>query len=51
MCSSDLLSLRGVDAVGPDLGVAYVDGVGYVDGVAVNDTGFACDVGVSRKWE
>jgi hypothetical protein len=30
-----LLSLRGVDAVEPDLGFAYADGV------AINDTGFA----------
>jgi len=34
-----LLSLRGVDAVEPDLGL--VD----VDCVAINDAGLACDVG------
>ena len=38
-----LLSLRGVDAVKPDLSFAYVEGV------AVNDTGLACDVGVGGK--
>ena len=34
-----LLHLRRVDPVEPDLDFAYVDGV------AINDTGFACDVG------
>jgi len=31
--------------VEPDLGFAYMDGV------AINDTGFACDVGVGGGWE
>jgi len=34
-----LLSLRGVDAVEPDLGVAYMDCV------TVNNAGFACYIG------
>ena len=38
-----LLSLRDVDAVQPDLGVAYVDGV------AIYDAGLACDVGVGSR--
>ena len=38
--ATGLLHLRGVDAVEPDLGFAYVDGV------AINDTGLASDIGV-----
>ena len=38
-----LLHLRGIYAVEPDLGFAYVDGV------TVNDAGLACDVGVGGK--
>ncbi len=34
-----------VDAVEPDLGFAYVDGV------AVDDAGFASDIGVGGGWE
>jgi hypothetical protein len=34
-----------VDAVKPDLGFAYVDGV------AVDDAGFASDIGVGGGWE
>ena len=40
-----LLCLRCVDAVEPDLCLAYVDGI------AVNDTGFASDIGVGGGWE
>jgi len=40
-----LLHLRGIYAVEPDLGV------GDMDGVAVNDAGFAGDVGVGGGWE
>ena len=43
--ATGLLHLRGVDAVEPDLGFAYVDGV------AINDTGLASDVGVGMGWE
>ena len=43
--AASLLHLRGVDAVEPDLGFVYVDGV------AVDDAGFASDVGVGGGWE
>lgn len=43
--ATGLLHLRGIYAVKPDLGFAYVDGV------AVNDTGLASDVGKGRGWE
>ena len=42
---ASLPHLRGVDAVEPDLGVADLEGV------AVDDAGFAGDVGVGRGWE
>ena len=43
--ATGLLHFRGVDTVEPNLGFFYVDGV------AVDDAGFACDVGVGGGWE